>query len=107
MTPSKTTEKRVLTTRHIQDLFPKYLQEIGALYRNRPDLVLAAWPEVIGPQLAPMTQALSFVDGVLKVKVKNSTLHSLLAQIEYPRLIKNLRDRFPTTEIKKILFFLG
>ncbi len=95
------------TTRHIRQLLPRVLEEIGRRCNERPDLVLAAWPEIIGPQLAPMTQALSFVEGVLTVKVKNSTLHSLLLQHEKARLLQSLRSKFPSLTIKTIFFRLG
>jgi hypothetical protein len=95
------------TTRHISQLLPSFLVEIGRKFEDRPDLVIAAWEDVIGAQLAPMTQAISFCDGFLTVRVKNSTLYSLLVQNDKPRLIKNLRDKFPGTLIKTIIFRLG
>lgn len=95
------------TTRHIQQLLPRFLEDIGRKFSDRPDLIVSAWPEIIGSQLAPMTQAVSFSDGVLTVKITNSTLYSLLIQNEKPRLIKNLRDKFPGTMIKTIFFRLG
>lgn len=95
------------TTRHINQVLPRILHDIGKRYHDRPDLVLAAWPDVIGSKLAPMAQAVSFCDGFLVVKVNNSTLYSLLSQNDKPRLIQNLRDKFPQTVIKSILFQLG
>lgn len=96
-----------LTTRHLRQLLPRFLESVGNKLKERPDLILAAWPEVIGAQLSSMTQALSFIDGVLTVKVNNSTLYSLLTQNDKPRLIQNLRDKFPQTLIKTIYFRLG
>jgi hypothetical protein len=95
------------TSRHICQLLPRFLENIGRKFEERPDLVIASWPEVIGRQLAPMTEAISFFEGILTVRVKNSTLYSLLAQHDKPRLIKNLRDKFPATQIKTIFFRLG
>lgn len=95
------------TSRHIRNLLPRFLEDMGRKIDERPDLILAAWPEVIGQQLAPMTQAISFLEGVLVVNVKNSTLYSLLSQNDKPRLIKNLRDKFPGTLVKTIFFRLG
>jgi hypothetical protein len=95
------------TSRHICQLLPRLLEDIGRKFDERPDLVLAAWPGVIGQQLAPMTQAISFSEGILTVRVNNSTLYSLLSQHDKPRLIKNLRDKFPATLIKTIYFRLG
>jgi hypothetical protein len=96
-----------LTTRHIRELLPDLLAGIGTVYQNRPDLVLAAWPDVIGKDLASMTQALSFNEGILTVKVNNSTLYSLLSQHDKPRILKSLRDKFAGTVIKTIHFQLG
>lgn len=74
------------------------------MYDDRPDLILASWAEIIGPTFAPMTEAISFYDGILTVKVKNSTLYSLLSQHEKNRLLKNLREKFPRTQIKTLHF---
>lgn len=96
-----------LTTHAINDVLPHVLEKISENFKGRPDLILAAWPEIIGPKLAPMTQALSLENGVLIVKVKNSTLHSLLTQNEKNKLLTLLRKKFPKVEIKTILFRIG
>ena len=75
---------------------------IGEMHRERPDLILASWPEIIGSKLAPMTKAISFEAGILYIKVNISTLYSLLSQHERGRLLKCLRDRFPAVEFKNI-----
>ena len=97
----------ISTTRHISQVLPRVLNEIGKRYQDRPDLILAAWPEVIGQKLASQTRATSFSNGFLIVKVHNSTLLSLLTQSDKPRLIKNLRDKFPHVMIKSIVFQMG
>lgn len=96
-----------LTNKMLKDLLPKALGSIGALHRDRPDLVVAAWPQIIGEKLAAMTKAISFDQGVLYVKVSNSTLYSLLSQHERKRLLKSLREKFPAVEIKHIHFRMG
>jgi hypothetical protein len=95
------------TTHKVSDLLPAVLSQIGEIYQQRPDLILASWPEIIGPKLASMTQAVSFSDGVLVVKVKNSTLYSLLSQNDKPRILNILRQKFPSVQIKTILFRIG
>ncbi|MBA3722377.1 MAG: DUF721 domain-containing protein [Parachlamydiaceae bacterium] len=95
------------TTHRVCDLLPSVLSKIGDVYNQRPDLVLAAWPAVIGPKLASMTQAVSFSEGILVVKVKNSTLHSLLSQNDKPRIVNILRQKFPKVQIKNIYFRIG
>lgn len=96
-----------VTTRRVADLLPEVLTKIGSAYQERPDLILAIWPEIVGPKLAPMTQAVSFVDGVLTVKVKNSTLHSLLNQHDKPRILSSLKQKFPKVSIKNVVFRIG
>jgi len=96
-----------LTNKQLKDLLPKALGSIGAMQRDRPDLIMAAWPQVIGEKLASMAKAISFDKGILYVKVGNSTLYSLLAQHERGRLLKSLREKFPSVEIKNISFRMG
>lgn len=95
------------TTKNLKQLLPSVLSQIGRSHQERPDLVLAAWPTLIGDRLAPMTKAVSFVDGVLTIKVRNSSLLSLLAQHESPKLLKELRKKFPNVNIRNIRFFIG
>ena len=96
-----------LTTHRMNDLLPQVLAKIGEVYQQRSDLILAMWPDMIGAKLAEMTQAVSFIDGVLFVKVKNSTLHNLLSQYEKTRLLRLLRQKFRHVEIKNICFRIG
>jgi hypothetical protein len=96
-----------LTTKSLRSLLPGVLQGITATVQQRPDLILAAWSSLIGERLAPMTEAVSFREGILTVKVRNSSLLSLLTQCERPRLLKNLRSRFPEAEIRNIRFCIG
>ncbi len=95
------------TGKKLKDLLPEMLSQIGKAYQERPDLILAAWPEVIGEKLASMTEALSFREGIFTVKVKNSTLHSLLVQHEKAKLLKRLREKFPSAGIQNIIFRIG
>lgn len=98
---------RSLTSRHLQDILPTVLREVNQLHAERPDLVLSGWQQVVGPNLEGMTEAVSFFEGVLLVKVKNSTLHSLLHQYEKRRLLRELRQKFPRVDIKNIVFRVG
>ena len=95
------------TSHHLQDILPAVLGKIGEAYKERPDLIMAAWSQLIGPQLAGMTEPVSFSEGVLIVRVKNSSLYALLRQYERPKLLKKLRERFPKTLIKNIYFRAG
>lgn len=96
-----------LTSRHLRDLMPEVLVKITESFSDRPDLILAAWPDLIGPHFAPMTQAISFAEGILVVKIKNSSLYGLLSTREKGRLIQTLKTKFPKVFIKTILFKIG
>lgn len=93
-----------VTTHRFADLLPQVLSSIEELHHDRPDLVLAAWPEVIGEKFANMTEALSFNNGILVVAVKNSMLYSLLAQHDTPRIMRSLKIKFPSIRFDKIVF---
>jgi hypothetical protein len=95
------------TSHRINELLPIVLEKIGEVYQDRPDLILASWAAVIGSKLAAMTQAVSFAEGILVVKVKNSTLHSLLSQHDKYKILLTLRAKFPKVEIKNIYFRIG
>lgn len=96
-----------LTSRRVSDLLPQMLSSLIETRNDRPDLVLAVWPEIIGEKLASMTQAVSFNDGFLVVKVRNSTLYSLLSQHEKPKILARLKAKFPKVRFKTIIFRVG
>lgn len=96
-----------VTNKQLARLLPKMLERIAAIQKDRPDLIVAAWQEIIGEKYAPMAKAIGFENGILLVKVQNSTLYSLLAQHEKNRLLQMLRKRFPSIEIKTIHFRIG
>lgn len=95
-----------VTTKHLTQLLPSVLARATKSYQGRADVVCAAWETIIGAKLAKQTVARSFQDGVLFVSVKNSTLYSLLSQHDKPRIVQKLRENFPHTTIKTVVFRL-
>jgi hypothetical protein len=95
------------TTHQLQDLLTFAVSKIGTVYKDRPDLVLAAWPEIIGPKFASLTKAVSFDEGILAIKVKNSSLLSLLSQYEKPKILSSFKQKFPNMLFKSIVFRIG
>ena len=91
----------------LEALLPSFLRGLADRQRERPDLILAAWPSLIGERLASMARAQAFEEGVLTVKVSNSALLSLMVQNERPRLLEELRKQFPGTKIRDIRFRIG
>jgi hypothetical protein len=95
------------THRHIKDLLPPLLESLSEKMEQKPDLVMAAWPEIVGKRIAAMTKAVSYESGVLRVLVNNSTLYSLLVEHEKVRLLGKLKKRFPSLPIRNIFFKVG
>lgn len=95
------------TSQSIQQLLPKFLKTLTHACGQRPDLLLAAWPEIIGERLAPMALADRFDEGTLYVKVSNSTLLSILSYREKKLLLKKMKEKFPKIDIKEIRFRIG
>lgn len=95
------------TNKELSYLLEEWLSKASSTFQDRPDLILLAWPEIIGEKLAPMTKAVSFVDGILTIKVSNSSLYSLLVQHEKPRLLGLLRRKFPSVKVQNIVFRFG
>ena len=96
-----------VTSHSISDILPSVLTHVTTLYGERGDLIINGWPDIIGPNLSGMTAAESFKDGILYVRVRNSTLHSLLSQHDKPKILRKLRQRFPGVNIKTIVFRMG
>lgn len=95
------------THRNLQELLPAVLEKLESQHLERPDLLLSGWNGVVGPQIASMTEAESYSNGFLTIRVKDPSLYSLLHQYERPRLLALMRRRFPKAQIKAICFRAG
>ena len=95
------------TSKVLSELLPQVMGKIQKAVKLSPELVLQVWPSVLGETMAPMTQAVSFKEGILLVKVKNSSLYSLLEQHEKPRLVSAMQKKVPAANIRNIVFRLG
>ena len=95
------------TGRGLSTLLPKVLRGIQRKHQLRPDLVVASWKALVGPQISGMSKAQKFEGGKLFVKVKNSSLLSVLSTYEKERLLALLQKKFPAANIKEIIFRIG
>ncbi len=95
------------TNKAIKDVLFGIMSDIEINYKNSPNKILEVWPEIIGKKLAPMTEVLSFKNKILFIKVKNSTLYSILSQHEKDRLLKVLQNKFSKDAIRNIIFKIG
>lgn len=88
----------------ISDLLPEFLSEMRGKSALTKEEVFPFWEELLGKEMALLTEFTSLKDGVLTVKVKSSTLYSLLATHEKRRLLGRLKEKFP---IRNLIFRVG
>lgn len=96
-----------LTGRKLTDLLPQVMAKITGKAAQSSTEVLDAWPKIVGAKIGKMARAVSFDSGILKVKVDNSTLYSLLTLHEKEQLLEKLRKHFPKITLKNIVFRIG
>jgi hypothetical protein len=88
----------------LTDLLPDYLSHLDKKVQDPKEAVFRFWFELMGEKMGPLTEPVSFCDQVLTVKVKSSTLYSLLVTHERPRLLKRLQEKF---SIRNLVFRVG
>lgn len=86
------------------DLLPDLMADLGKRAADPREEIFRFWNELIGEKIAPMAEAISFFEGILTVKVKSSTLYTLLVTHERPRLLRRLQEKF---SIRNIVFRVG
>ena len=86
------------------DLLPEVLADLGRKAADPRDEIFRFWKNLIGEKMATLTEPISFAEGVLTVKVKSSTLYSLLVTHERPRLLGRLQEKF---SIRNLIFRVG
>lgn len=89
----------------LKDTIPEALKKAGGKERLRRGLILAAWREVAGKELAHLSEPLSLKEEILTVKVADAVLAH---QLTYSRLalLKRYEERFPGA-VKEIRFVVG
>ncbi|MBI5272577.1 MAG: DUF721 domain-containing protein [Chlamydiia bacterium] len=91
-------------SKKMAQVLPEILAEIDRRIVDPKEAVFNAWREILGEKMSPLMEPLTFIDGVLTIKVKGSTLYSLLCQHEKPRLLRQLREKF---QIRDLVFRIG
>ncbi len=86
------------------EILPEILESLKTKTKNPQVEVFQFWHSLMGEKMAPLTEPVSLIDGVLTVKVKSSTLYSLLAGVEAPRLLGQLQEKF---SIRNLVFRVG
>lgn len=95
------------TGKRIGEILPGILIDLSGKFKDQPHLILEAWSEFVGEKVSKMARAVSFNKGILEVRVKNSSLLSLLVEHEKSRLLAQFRKRFTKVKFQDIFFKIG
>jgi hypothetical protein len=95
------------TGHSIGPLLSDILLQMEQRVKGNVEEIATGWKSVIGEALAPMTDVASFEKGILTVKVKSSTLYSLLCQHEKNRLLSELQKKYSKEKIRDLKFRIG
>lgn len=96
-----------VTSKTLDSLLLGAMQRLDRQRARDPQAVLAAWPEIVGEQIASFTVAKSFESRTLFVTVSNSTVYSMLSGSEKKHLLAELQSRLPGSGVRNIVFRLG
>lgn len=88
----------------LSEMLPNVVNDLTKKAKIPHVAIYQCWNELIGEKMASMTEPVSFIDEVLTVKVKSSTLYSLLVTHEKQRLLKQLQKKF---SIRNLIFRVG
>lgn len=95
------------TYKPVSETLAKVMAGLGLKDRLREEEVLQAWGEIVGEFIAANSSPQSLKDGILYIRVLQSTVHFELDRIWKPQIIKKFKDRFGTRAVRDIKFRLG
>lgn len=82
-------------TSHALDLLvSRWLRAFDKRVSDSPEKAFAAWDAVVGLKISALARPLTFSEGILTVRVQNSTLMSLLAGTERKQILQRLRRQY-------------
>jgi predicted nucleic acid-binding Zn ribbon protein len=94
-------------TQAVSDALEKVMKQLGLQERLTESQILAAWREIVGEWFFLHTCPDRLRDGVLFVRVVQSSVHFELDRNCKPRIIQKLKAKFPGTRIRDVKFRLG
>jgi len=85
----------------------KVMRDLGLAERLTEGQILAAWKEIVGEWFALHTHPDRLRDGILFVRVLQSSVHCELDRNCRPQIVQKLKARFGAKRIRDIRFRLG
>jgi len=94
-------------TQSVGESLEKVMRQLGLAERLTEGQILGAWRDIVGEWFALHTCPDRLRDGVLYVRVVQSSVHFELDRNWKTEIIKNLKTRFGAARIREIRFRLG
>jgi len=95
------------TGKDIRDLFGLVLENLNVSDFAQKEEVFKAWFAIIGTNFELLAVPISLENGVLAIQVKSSILHDRLRNVERPKLLQQMQERFSKTVVQNIIFRIG
>jgi predicted nucleic acid-binding Zn ribbon protein len=94
-------------TQGVGETLEKVMRQLGLAERLTEGQILSAWKEIVGEWFALHTCPDRIRDGVLYVRVVQSSVHYELDRNWKAAIIKKLKARFGANRVKDIRFRVG
>ena len=95
------------TSKPIGETLAKVMAGLGLKDRLKEHEVLQAWRDIVGDFIAGHSNPQRLQDGVLYVRVLQSTVHYELDRVWKPQILDKLKKRFGAKTVREIKFRLG
>ena len=93
--------------RPIGETLAQVVTTLGLEDRLKEHEVLQAWRDIVGDFIAAHSTPHRLRDGVLYVRVLQSTVHYELDRIWKPQIVQKLKKRFGARTVREVKFRLG
>ena len=93
--------------RAVGETLGKVMQKLGLQERLTEVQILSAWKEIVGEWFALHTCPDRIRDGVLYVRVVQSSVHYELDRNWKPKIVQKLKARFGANRVRDIRFRIG
>lgn len=94
-------------TQSVADTLEKVMRQLGLAERLTEGQILAAWKDIVGEWFALHTCPDRIRDGVLYVRVVQSSVHYELDRNWKQRIIQKLKARFGGGKVRDVRFRVG
>jgi predicted nucleic acid-binding Zn ribbon protein len=91
---------------HLSRIIERVLKEAGLHTKNTAADLLAAWREVVGPEIGSHTSIYGFRSGVVTVSVDSAPLCQELELFRKEELLTRLREKFRDSYVRELRFRL-